>query len=272
MAKIKNSAAELAKLREETEELIKEFNNANQEERLKDAVKLDEEMVEKINEYTSIARTMCFSKCKEADDPMLAAVTMLTFRTIGIKDITVGEESKIPVRELVEKDKPIDLKKLNDFCGGIGHDKSWLHMIEKLNLLLTVQKCIDLGIDPKKVNDSYAMSDVARQVDMGKNPTSKTNLLKTVNKVVAAMLGEEYKGKSHDVNYLLSIYSKKSRKALTVTTANHRYMRNYMAEICHRIVTNGTYAVEYKKIKGADSAPAQTTFIAEEPTAEEVAA
>lgn len=85
---------------------------------------------------------------------------------------------------------------------------------------------------------------------MGKNPASKTNLLKSLQVVITAMLGGDYKPTSHDVNYLLSIYSKKSRKALTVTCANHRYFVNYLAEICHRIVTPGAaYDVEFKAKK-----------------------
>ena len=89
-----------------------------------------------------------------------------------------------------------------------------------MNFLLTAQKAVDLGIDPKAVNDSYAMSEIAREFDMGKNPTSKTNLLKTLQTVITAMLGEQYKATSHDVNFLMSVYSKKNRKALTVTCAN----------------------------------------------------
>ena len=54
---------------------------------------------------------------------------------------------------------------------------------------------------------------------------------------------------SHDVNFLLSVYSRKNRKALTVTTANHKALRGYLAEICHRIVTKKQYAVDYKAVK-----------------------
>ena len=61
--------------------------------------------------------------------------------------------------------------------GGIGADKEWAYKVEKLNFLLTAQKAKDLGIDPKEVNDSFAMADISKQIDMGKNPTSKTNLL-----------------------------------------------------------------------------------------------
>ena len=115
-----------------------------------------------------------------------------------------------------------------------------------MNFLLTAQKAIDLGLNPKDVNDSYAMSEIAAQYDMGKNPTSKTNMLRTLTTVVQAMLGEEYKPVSHDVNFLLSVYSRKNRRALTVSCANHRSFRNYIAEICHRIVTGKSYALDYK--------------------------
>ena len=69
--------------------------------------------------------------------------------------------------------------------------------------------------------------------------------------IVQAMIGEEYKPVSHDVNFLLSVYSRKSRKALTVSCANHKYLRGYIAEICHRIVTGKSYEVDYKKVKNA---------------------
>jgi len=106
-----------------------------------------------------------------------------------------------------------------------------------------------LGIDPKEIHDSYAMSEIARDFDMGKNPTSNTNLLRTLQMVITSMLGDGYKATSHDVAFLVSVYSKKNRRALTVSVANHKNFRNYIAEICHRIVTNKRYDVDYKKKK-----------------------
>ena len=114
---------------------------------------------------------------------------------------------------------------------------------------MTCQVAKELGIDPKDINDSYYMSDLAKSIDMGKNPTSKTNLLKTLTTVIQAMIGEEYKPLSHDVNFLLLVYGKKSRKALTVTCANHKYLRGYCMEICHRLVMGKVYDVDYKKMK-----------------------
>lgn len=244
------NTAKLATLRSEAEALVKEYNEAIQTGKFEEASKVDAKLTEKVNEYTATVRDMCFEDCKNTANPMLTAVTTLSYVTIGTKDEQKGDD-KVPVRSIVDKERPIDLFKLDKYCGGIGADKNWLHIVQKMNLLLTAQKATDLGLDPKAVHDSYAMSEIAREFDMGKNPTSKTNLLRTLQTVITAMLGEGYKATSHDVNFLLSVYSKKNRKALTVTCANHRYFRNYMAEICHRIVTGKAYELDYKTKKDA---------------------
>lgn len=242
----------LSELRAQAEKLCKEYNDANQSGKADDAAKLDEDMGKVINEYTSVVRTMCFDECKASDDPLRTAVTMLTYTTIAAKDERL-EDGKTTVRSIVDKERPIDLLKLHKYVGGdgIGADKNWPHIAQKMNFTLTAQACKDLGIDPKKVNDSYSMSDIAAQYDLGKNPASKTNLLKTLQTAITAMLGKDAKATSHDVNFLLMVYAKKNRKALTVTCANHRYFVNYIAEICHRIVTGKTYEVEFKAKKGA---------------------
>lgn len=244
------AVAKLRVLRTDVEGLVSSYNEAFQAGKFDEAMSLNGQLEEKVNEYTSVARDDCFEMCKNSANPMLTAVTVLSFVTIATKDETKGDD-KIPVRIVIEKERQIDLYKLHKYCGddGIGADKNWLYMAEQFNCLLTAQKAQDLGIDPKKVNDSYAMSNIAREIDMGKNPTSKTNLLKTLQMVITAMLGEEYKATSHDVNFLLSVYSKKNRKALTVTAANHKALRGYLAEICHRIVTKKQYAVEFKAVK-----------------------
>lgn len=239
-----------AELREKAETLVKDYNDAIQSGKYEKAAKLNDEIEQTVNEYTSIAREECFAALKATKDPMLEAVKVLIYPTIRAKDSKVGNE-KIPVRSIEDIEKPIDLLKLHKYVGGdgIGADKNWAYKVEKLNFLMTAQKAVDLGIDPKSVNDSYAMSDISKSIDLGKTPCSKTNILKTVQAIVTAMVGEEYKATSHDVNFLMSVYSRKNRAALTVTCANHKYMRQYMAEICHRIVLGKSYALDYKKIK-----------------------
>lgn len=235
-------------LRTEVEGLVSSYNEAYQAGKFEEAMKLSKTIEEKVNEYTSVVRDDCFEACKNSADPMLTAVTMLSFVTIGVKDEQKGDDA-IPVRIVVDKERAIDLFKLYKYCGEIGADPKWLYMAEQLNMLLTAQKAKDLGLDPKAVNDSFAMSNIAREISLGKNPTSNTNLLNTLQGIITAMLGEGRKATSHDVQFLMSVYSRKNRKALTVTTANHKALRGYLAEICHRIVTGKKYAVDYKAVK-----------------------
>lgn len=239
---------EMKKLRGELEVLVLDYNQAFQEGNVEKYGKLDSEITKKVNEYTALAKDNCFDECKAADDPMLEAVKRLTYQTIRAKDTKEGED-KIPVRTIEDTEKPIDPLKLHKYCKGIGKDAQWAQKIEKFNFLMTAKTAEDLGIDPTEIHNSYAMSDVAKNIKLGKNPTSNTQMIKTLSGIVAAMIGDEYKPVSHDVSYLKKIYCKKNRKALKVTCANHKFMRLYIMEICHRIVTNGRYDIDYKKAK-----------------------
>lgn len=240
----------LKEIRGTAEGLVKAYNEAVLNGDFQKAHELDEPITQAVNEYTHERRVATFEKLANTKDPMLEAVKMLTFDTIRVRETKTEDEKKVPVKVIEDTTRPIDLIALNKFvAGGIGKDANWLHMVQKFNFFLTAQKCVDLGINPKTVNDSYSMSEIAKEIDMGKTPTSNTNLLKTLQSVITAMIGEEYKATSHDRNYLTSIYSKKKKQALTVACANHRYLTQYIAEICHRIVTDKGYSVEYKQIK-----------------------
>lgn len=106
------NTAKLAQLRSEAEALIKDYNEAIQNGKYEDATKADNAATEKINEYTATVRDMCFEDCKNSDDPMLTAVKTLSFVTIGVKDEKKGDD-KVPVRSIVDKERQIDLLKLD---------------------------------------------------------------------------------------------------------------------------------------------------------------
>ena len=244
--------AELVQLRETAEAKVREYNEAFQEGDLKKANEIEVAIDDAITEYTAIAEMLAFDTCEKSENPMVTAVTLLTFRTIAKKDVKEGE-MKIPIRKIDDKEKYIDLAKLHKrINGGIGADKTWIYQVEKMNMCMTAQRAQELGCTPealKEINDSYAMSEIAKQVQLGKSPCSNTQLLKTLNGIVSAMLGDGYKPNSHDVVFLKSIYAKKGKAALSVACSNHKNFRNYIAEVCHRIVTGGIYTVEYKKAK-----------------------
>lgn len=244
--------AKLVELRELAESKTRDYNDALQNGEMDKVAETESDIDDAISEYTGIAELLAFDTCEKSENPMVTAVTMLTFRTIAKKDIK-EEGSKVAIRKIDDKEKYIDLAKLHKrINGGIGADKTWIYQVEKLNMCMTAQRAQDLGCSAenlKDINDSYAMSEIAKQVQLGKNPCSNTQLLKTLTTIITAMLGEGYKPNSHDVAFLKSVYAKKGKAALSVACANHKNFRNYIAEVCHRIVTGGIYTVEFKRAK-----------------------
>jgi hypothetical protein len=239
-------------LKQTAEELTLLYNNAVQSGDFNTAHIYDEDIAQCVNKYTSLARSECFADCLKCSDPMLEAVKRLTFKSIKPKDAKVGED-KVPVREIIEVDKNIDLMKLHkESKVGIGKNTNWHIMIEKLNLLMVARVSKAIGINTAQVKanlEKYAISDSGRAYEFGENITSNTQLLKVLGVIVEAMIGKEYKPTSHDVAFLVEVYSKKGKQALTVATSNHAYFRQIIAEICHRIVLSKEYGVIFKESK-----------------------
>lgn len=243
---------ELAQHRAAAEAKAIEYNAAMLEENVKAAKGAETAMEKAIADHNEIAESIALADCAEADNPMIAAVTALTYKAITKKD-TKEEGLSYLRRSIEERDKYIDLKKLHKRVdGGIGADKSWIYMVEQLNMQITAATAATLGYTGEKlkeISDSYAMSKIAAEISFGKTPCSNTRMLKTLQTVVSAMLGGEYKATSHDVAYLKRVYSKMGKKALSVSCANHNNFRKMMANVCHHLVTGRSYEVEYKQAK-----------------------
>ena len=205
------------------------------------------DLKDKVGEYDAAAKALCYEDCHLTGDALLEAVRVRQYASITIKDT---QEEGCPIEHHVEtRMKDIDLLDMNKRLGGVGLEQNWPHIAQKMNFLLTVDRAKGLGIDPKGISDSYTMSEIAKEFDMGKNPVSNTNMLKTMQTLIAAMLGEDYKPKSHDVVFLKSVYAKKGKKALSVQCADHRRFVGYIADVCHHIVTGAPYEVESREIK-----------------------
>ena len=254
---------------------VQDYNAAYGEKRFDDASTINAKIEKDVDEYNSIAQMLCFDACSKAEDPMKAAILTLHFPIIGIKDTMIGDEVKVLKRvisgdpdaeDATPKYKQIDLLKLQKYVKdreghGIGHEANWNNQVERLNLLFGLDCAVEIGkgqefIDEMK--DCYAVKEASREIDFGvKNPKagtpiSNTGLLKAVKAVVTAMAGPEVGEKvlTHDVRFLKIVSAKKSKKELAIQCANHRYMRGYLMEVCNRIMTDGIYDVDYKRVKG----------------------
>ncbi len=241
----------LTTLEATSRQVVLDYNAAILDGKFDIAASKKKDLDDAIGEYSAIAGGLALDSCAKEPDPMLAAVRDLEYQVIATVKRKKDKDDHGPdTFDIDFKPRKIDILKLyQQVPGGVGQNKNWPYMIEKFNLLLTARMAREIGADITGINDSYAMSKIAREYDLGEEPASKTKILNTLTNIVQAMIGESYKATSHDVQFLLWIYGRKSRTALRVSAANHKALREYIQEICHRIVTGKTYSVDYKKAK-----------------------
>lgn len=209
---------------------------------------IESDLEQVINYYRYLSKDAMMKEAVESGDPMKYAINTYFYPIIRVKE-TKDKTTKETVRSIVDAGASIDLGELNTKLHGIGHDPNWIFMVEKFNFYLTVRAAKRVGatID----SDAYILKDISRQIDLGKNPVSNTNLLKTLQTIVTAMLGDGYKALSHDVNYLVDCYASDNKKTKnSIKLADHKTLRTYMKKVCYRILNNQKgYIAESKEIK-----------------------
>lgn len=201
-----------------------------------------------INRYKFLSKTACYAEAKASGDPMSYACTRFFYPVIRLKE-TRDKDSGIIIRSIIDAESPIDLGDIHKKLGGIGHDTNWIYTAEKFNFYMTARVAKDLNA---KLNmDAYQMNKISHERELGVDPCSNSQLLKTLQTIVTEMLGEEYKATSHDVKYIIYVYAKDNRKTKNgVSVANHKTFRGFLQKVCWRILTGSDhYDVESKEIK-----------------------
>lgn len=220
--------------------------------------RLDNAQKDAIKAYSKAQEHACYKTITEATEiePMRMACMQMTYPILKIIDTQI--EGCIPERAIVESEKKIDLLKLHAFSKRkLGVDTNWDYMAQAYNQTLTARaaKLImsneDLTTVLNEICDSMHMHRLAREIKNGvKDPTSNTQLLKALNELIGAMLGEEYKKcTSHDVQYMLMLYHKKGKKALSVQCSKHSAFAGILMDICHAKLMEKGYSVEFEKAK-----------------------
>lgn len=173
----------------------------------------------------------------------------------------VRDKGKLIAFEYTDRDVNVNLKR---YCEELGYDLSWFYEMQALNKRLTMKVAETVGLSAAEVasiDGSYAMHKNARSIELGETPTSNTQMVKHLQRVFDLLSPNTGKVNNHDVGFILSCYSKKSREALKVACSRHTALMGVLLDVFHRVVTNGKYDVVYKTAKPA--------AVSEQPKAEE---
>lgn len=244
-------------LEAELRALVAKYNKSAKYAEFKTMKELDKSIEDKLSEYNAQCETDCFKELAAAENPMVAAATMLSYQTLKVRDVSLedgGSERRVePAYRAID---PMRLHKSIE--GGIGADKLWWSRVERLNTLLTAATAVELGaknngveLDVAKVKETAMMRDESKKLSMhmDKNPKSDKLLLNDLQETIDAMLGTGYTATPYMVAFVRKAHERKARKALTLTSATHKAMRIIMMDLCHQAITKAAFELEFKVAK-----------------------
>lgn len=254
----------LAKLKSEMDKAIERGTKAIIKGDLPALYSAEETLSKQEKEYDKLVATMLYDELLATAEPIVEAIKRYSYKTLKHREKkSEGEDKKVIGLELVEKERQIDLLKLCEYSKNNGAAQlptDWQYAVSKLNQLLCLRtaktlKCTDAEI--ATITKTYYLKEQARKIEMGKTPTSDTQICKALQTVINGIIfkddgkgGNVYKCNNHDVAYLLGCYTKKGKKALALSVAKDGFFRLVITEICLRIIENGRYTVDgYKTIK-----------------------
>lgn len=198
-------------------------------------------------DYLTVLEKQVFRGLDTAYD----ALIKFTFDTISHK--RVSENGVVTGIEATTKTVQVDLKK---FCEYKDLSLDWYYEMQAFNRRLTLRAMLELKVPVKQIEelaDCYYMHELARKIELGETPTSNTQCVKHMQKILD-MLAPDGERLGHldncDLNYILATYTKRSKKELlTVITARHSELQTSLTDAFHRIITNKLYNVSYKRNK-----------------------
>lgn len=252
--------AKIEESRTKLDELVSQFNNAEgaaELQKFEDAIK---ETKKQHNEYQ---QSLVLTECAEMSNPTLEACKRSVFPCVITK--TVKQESGARTMSVEES---TDLLDLTRFAKTITNP--WRYRAELLCLFQTKETAAAIGRSDKEFQADlvrfFKLSEDARKAPKA----SKRSTTTIIKEVVSAMIGEEYGNMvvAADVNKFVCGFSQDNKRNRTeIMTGNLRQTVKLLTDICHRILTEGQYAVRTKQLTKDGKSWADTGFKHTEPIA-----
>ena len=207
-------------------------------------------------DYAKAKALEMYDEYAKKSNPIVEIIKAYSYETLAHKEKRSDDKDNprvIAINPDTRK-RQIDLLA---FCSRAKLDTHWELTASCFNQLMCLRAAKELGADVDKIAKSYFLKEKAREIKLGKTPTSNTQVCKLLQTVIDEILPcndddtPVYKCNNYDVAYLDDLYGKKSNKnMLTVRVSNDSFFRRILVDICYRLVTNSKYGVDgYKGYK-----------------------
>lgn len=238
---------DLGEIKKIAEELL---SSATAAENAEESKKYLGDLDQVVEYYKTVSCKLTYDAARASAEPLKYAILTYFYKGIKVKE-SANRQTHTVEQKIVDTDIPIDLGdlyvSLSKVGVQVGKNAHWIDKAQYLNACVTKRVANDIGATVNM--DQFLLSKIAREMDMGKNPASNTQLMKTMQELVDQMIGTEYKAISHDVNMVREVFSKNNVKSKTgIKTASHKDLYEILKKVMYRILTDGVYTVESKNI------------------------
>lgn len=207
-------------------------------------------------EYAKLAAIATYNEYANKPNPIVEIIKAYDYEVLSHREKPSDDKNNpriIAVTPEVRR-RQIDLLA---FCNHAKLDTHWEYVASCFNQLMCLRVAKDLGANVDKIAKTYFLKEKAREINLGKTPTSNTQVCKLLQKVLDEVLPLKeddtpaYRCNNYDVAYLDNLYGKKSNKnSLTIRVSNDAFFRRILVDICYRLVTGSKYGVDgYKGYK-----------------------
>lgn len=207
-------------------------------------------------DYAKAKALDMYNEYAKKPNPIVEIIKAYSYETLAHKEKR-SEDKDNPRVIAINPDTRKRQIDLLAFCSHAKLDTHWELTASAVNQLMCLRVAKELGADVDKIAKSYFLKEKAREIKLGKTPTSNSQVCKLLQAVIDEILpcNEDdtpaYKCNNYDVKYLDALYGKKSNKnMLTVRVSNDAFFRRILVDICYRLVTGSKYGVDgYKGYK-----------------------
>jgi len=228
-------------------------------------------VAETLDAYTQRSKELTFESLAGAPKPMLAAIKKLNYDVL-VKKSEKNGATGVVTYSITDGTQQIKLTEFDKTTKSAA-DSNWTNIATAFCLQATYKTCLDLGEKMaavrKKLESTYLISDVARKIEMGQTPNSKTQMTKNLQSVLDAVVGTDVaKVTTKDLEYVYTLMNRRGGCGV-ISTPTLKSVEILLMDILHTIITNKTYVVNYqqKKVSTVADNPVEVETLTDDLTA-----
>ncbi len=208
-------------------------------------------------DYNEISMQQALDECKhEGADPVISAIYKFVYPVIRHK--LVKEDGIVTGIELINGTKNFDLVKVLEHYRLPYHTATYT--MERAGVLMVMRLAEKLewtAKNVKAIEATHFQSSGARNLaeKMTSAPTSNTQAVKLLQACLDTFMfedngkgGNKHRCLNADVAYVEACIGKRSRDGKAIDIAKPRFFVTLMTDIAHRILTNGQWGLNFKKV------------------------